>query len=254
MTNRSTPAAALAAPAGRAAPAPSLDSCGCERAAAIGNGPGDRPAESPAANIGAHFDAKIRRSGPGSAPVALHQTTQALIDLLGDPTGQSVLELGCGWGGLMLELLRAGAAHATGVELSAASIEQARARFEAAGLAARSSLRVGDGATAPLEPHDWVVLDRVICCYPDAAGLLANSMPATRRLFAFSVPNSRGLHGLAARTSRLLDNSWNLLMRRPCTTFVHDLGSIERTLRAAGFSRRAQATRGLWYIAVYERG
>ena len=153
----------------------------------------------------------------------------------------------------MLELLRAGAASATGLELSSASIEQARDRFAAARMADRVALAVGDGAEAALEPHDWVVLDRVICCYPDADALLANSMPAARRLFAFSVPMSRGWHGLAARVSRRLDNTWNLLRGRPCGTFVHDLDRLESALTAAGFSRLAFDTRGLWHIAVYER-
>jgi hypothetical protein len=97
------------------------------------------------------------------------------------------------------------------------------------------------------------VLDRVICCYPDAEKLLANSIPAARRRYAFSVPNSRGWRGLAARTSRRLDNGWNGARGRSCTTFVHDLDRIDRTLRSAGFERRAIEIRGLWYVAVYER-
>jgi hypothetical protein len=123
----------------------------------------------------------------------------------------------------------------------------------ALGLSERASLTVGDAAEAPLEPHDWVVLDRVICCYPDADKLLANSIPAARRRYAFSVPNSRGWRGVAARASRRLDNGWNGLLGRACTTFVHDLDRIERTLRESGFERHATDTRGLWFIAVYER-
>jgi hypothetical protein len=154
----------------------------------------------------------------------------------------------------MLEFLRGGAVRASGVELSGASIELATSRLATAGLTDRATLAVGDAANVPLEPHDWVVLDRVICCYPDAEALLANSMPAARRLYAFAVPNSRGLPGLAARASRWLDNGWNGLRGRPCATFVHDLDGLDGRLIADGFSRRVQATRGLWYVAVYERG
>jgi magnesium-protoporphyrin O-methyltransferase len=153
----------------------------------------------------------------------------------------------------MVELLRAGAAGVSGVELSRASIERARERFATSGLADRVTLAVGDGAEAALDPADWVVLDRVICCYPDADKLLANSIPAARRRYAFSVPNSRGLRGLAARASRLVDNGWNGLRGRSCTTFVHDLDRIDRTLRSAGFELSDSTTRGLWYVAVYER-
>ena len=203
------------------------------------------------ASIGAHFDSKVRRAGPG-AESSQHATSSALLELLGDATEQTVLELGCGRGGLMLELLRAGASGASGVELSGASIEQARGRFAESGLADRVSLTLGDAAKGGPDPHDWVVLDRVICCYPDADRLLANSIPAARRQYAFSVPNSRGWRGLAARASRWFDNTWNGLRRRPCATFVHDVDRIENALASAGFSRRASATRGLWYIAVYQ--
>lgn len=213
--------------------------CDCDAGPSIG------------ARIGAHFDAKVDRAGPGAG--SLHSTTQSLVALLGDSTERTVLELGCGRGGLMLELLRAGAAGAEGVDLSSASIERARERFAASGLADRVTLTLGDGAEAALDPADWVVLDRVICCYPDADKLLANSIPAARRRYAFAVPNSRGWRGVAARVGRLLDNVLNGLSRRSCTTFVHDLDRIDRTLRSAGFELSASATRGLWYVAVYDR-
>lgn len=183
----------------------------------------------------------------------MHATTRSILALLGDPNDRTVLELGCGRGGLMVELLRAGATGTDGLELSRASIEMARNRFAFLGLADKVTLTVGDAAEATLGPRDWVVLDRVICCYPDADKLLANSIPAARRRYAFSVPNSRGWRGLAARASRRLDNGWNGLRGRPCATFVHDLDRIDLSLRSAGFRRHASETHGLWYVAVYER-
>jgi SAM-dependent methyltransferase len=203
-----------------------------------------------ATSIGAHFDAKVRRGGPSGG---LHKATQGLLELLGDPSGRSILELGSGRGGFLLKVLRDGAARATGVELSAASLDDAHSRLDEAGFGERAALIVGDAATLALAPHDWVVLDRVICCYPDADTLVANSSGAALKLYAFSVPDSRGWRGFAARLSRALDNGWNRFRGRPCTTFVHDLNGVERALRAAGFERRAQSHRGLWYLGVFER-
>lgn len=221
-------------------PGPNSPSCACDPGPSIG------------ARIGAHFDSKVGRAGP-DVGTALHATTQAILRLLGDPTDRTVLELGCGRGGLLVELLGAGARSIDGVELSAVSVEIARNRLSALGLADKVTLSVGDAAEAALEACDWVVLDRVICCYPDADKLLANSIPSARRRYAFSVPNSRGWRGLAARASRRVDNGWNGFRGRACATFVHDLDRIDRSLRAAGFERRASETHGLWYVAVYER-
>jgi len=214
--------------------------CACDAGPSIG------------ARIGAHFDSKVNRAGPGVGS-PLHATTRSILDLLGDPHDRTVLELGCGRGGLIVELLRAGAASAGGVELSRGSVEIARNRFASLGLADMVTLTVGDAAEAALDPRDWVVLDRVICCYPDADKLIANSIPAARHRYAFSVPNSRGWRGLAARASRRLDNGWNGLRGRPCETFVHDLDRIDRSLRSAGFERHASEMHRLWYMAVYER-
>jgi SAM-dependent methyltransferase len=200
--------------------------------------------------IAAHFDAKVART-PSSG--GLHAVTRALLELMGDPGGRSVLELGSGRGGLMVELLRSGASTVAGLDLSGASVAAARERLAAEGLADRAVVEVGDGATCPLPPRDWVVLDRVICCYPDAAGLVANSMPAARSLYVFSVPESRGWAGLVARLSRALDNGWNRFRGRSCATFVHDIRDIDRMLAAGDFRLSRATRRGLWRVAVYER-
>ena len=164
-----------------------------------------------------------------------------------------MLELGCGRGGLLLQLVQAGAARATGVDLSRAGIDVARDRFERARLSDRVDLSVGDGAVVPLEPHDWVILDRVICCYPDVERLLANTLPAAKRIFAFTVPTSRGWRGVVARFVEWFENAWNTLFGQPCPGYVHDLGLIEERLSVAGFRLHHRARHRLWHIAIYER-
>jgi len=164
-----------------------------------------------------------------------------------------VLELGCGRGGLLVQLVQAGAMRATGVDLSPASIDAAGKRFEQAGLSERASLSVGDAARVPLEPHDWVILDRVICCYPDVERLVANTLPAARHLYAFTVPTSRGWRGVVARLDEWFENGWNQLRGQPCPGYVHDLDLIEKRLATAGFRPRHRDRQRLWHIAIYER-
>lgn len=175
----------------------------------------------------------------------------ALLSL--DPTGRTVLELGCGRGGLLLGLVQAGAARATGLDLSPASIDEARHRFAEAQLSDRVHLSVGDAARVPLEPHDWVILDAVICCYADVERLLGNTLPAARHLYAFTVPTSRGWRGVIARLDAWFENAWNTLRGPPCPGYVHDLDLIEERLATAGFRLRQRDHQRLWHIAVYER-
>lgn len=216
----------------------------------------DEPCACPTApRIARHFDTKVAaRLAKGQDPglVAVSRRLRgALLDL--DPAGRTVLELGCGRGGLLLELVQAGAVKANGVDLSAASIDVARTRFERARLSDRAHLSVGDAAYVPLEPHDWVILDRVMCCYPDVERLLANTLPAATRLYAFTVPTSRGWGGVIARLGEGVENVWNRMRGRPCPGYVHDLDLIEGRLASAGLRLRHRDRQGLWHIAVYER-
>ena len=205
--------------------------------------------------IARHFDAKVAERLAKCLDPGLVAVSQRLRDLLLslDPTEKTLLELGCGRGGLLLQLVRAGAARATGVDLSPASIDEARNRFERAQLSKGAHFSVGDAARVLLEPHDWVILDRVMCCYPDVERLLANTLPAARHIYAFTVPTSRGWRGVAARLEEWFENAWNTLRGRPCPGYVHNLDLIEERLATAGFGLRHRDHQGLWHIAVYER-
>src|SRR5688572_15997049 len=78
--------------------------------------------------------------------------------------GRSVLELGCGRGELSADLVRAGAARVTGMDLSPDNIEAARRISSEDELNDRLEFRVGNAAVADLSPHDVIVHHRVICC------------------------------------------------------------------------------------------
>ncbi|MEX1125099.1 MAG: hypothetical protein WEE53_05495, partial [Acidimicrobiia bacterium] len=113
---------------------------------------------------------------------------------------------------------------------------------------------VGDAASAQLETHDWVLLDRVICCYPSAEGLLVNALSAAGSRLAFAVPESRGWRGILNTVGWRLENFWNAARRRPtCPGHVHDVNAIQQTLANAGFRMVRYTRRALWYAAVFDR-
>jgi SAM-dependent methyltransferase len=206
--------------------------------------------------IARHFDEKMRERLARREMPQLHGVSRRLLQELTDGTevGPSVLELGCGSGALSVALVERGARHADGIDLSPASIELARRRAAEAGVDERASFRVGDGASLELEPHDWVVLDRVICCYRDADRLLANAIAAAHLRFAFSVPESRGTRGFINRAIAWLENATNRLRGGPCPGYVHPILRIELALAQAGFRSLRRRTVGLWHVAVFEHG
>ena len=114
--------------------------------------------------------------------------------------GRSVLEPGGGVGAVAIELLKAGAAHSTVVELSVGYEEVAAELAREAGVVERMERHVGDFAADGTEPADVVVLHRVVCCYPDYAGLLGAAAEKARQTVVFTYPPrnvfSRALLGL----------------------------------------------------------
>lgn len=167
--------------------------------------------------------------------------------------GRSVLEVGSGRGGLLVTLLRRGASRATGIDLSPEAVAAAERLADAAGVGDQCAVRVGDGAEGGLPEHDVVVLDRVICCYPDAAKLLRNTFPAARSTYAFVVPASRRLRGLMARVALGVENATRAIRRDPFRAFVHDVDVLDRMLSDAGFALRTHSRRRLWELRVYSR-
>jgi SAM-dependent methyltransferase len=165
----------------------------------------------------------------------------------------TVLELGCGMGALSVSLVESGASRVTGIDLSPGSIDVATRRAARAGLEAQAAFVVGDGASVTLTSHDWVVLDRMICCYRDAERLLENAISAAQRRIAFSIPESRGWRGIVNRPLWFVENVINFALRPYAPGYVHGIHTIEARLHRAGFRRLRSGYSGLWYLGVFER-
>ncbi|MEO6060144.1 MAG: class I SAM-dependent methyltransferase [Candidatus Limnocylindria bacterium] len=167
-------------------------------------------------------------------------------------SGRSMLEIGCGYGRILVGALLGGATRATGVELDPDALEEARERAAEAGVDERCELLEGDGAELDLQPHDLVVLDRVICCYVDGERLVERSAALAGTTLAMTIPESRGLRGA---WNRLLYPLGDLLdrLRGEDRVYLHDVRRIEARLVAAGFRLHRAEWLGKWYIGTYLR-
>ena len=162
-----------------------------------------------------------------------------------------MLEIGGGVGEIEIELLRSGAERATNVELSAAYEEQGRTLVEEAGLEDRIEWRYGDIAAdrelAP--PADVVVLNRVVCCYPDVQALVGAAAEKTHRALALSFPRNIWL----IRTAAVAINLWFRIRRSDFRFFVHSPESIVATARDGGLNLVQEHLGRFWQIAALER-
>jgi 2-polyprenyl-3-methyl-5-hydroxy-6-metoxy-1,4-benzoquinol methylase len=163
--------------------------------------------------------------------------------------GQTVLEPGGGIGAIEIELLRAGAARSTVVELSPGYDEVAAELALEAGVAERMERHVGDFAADGTEPADVVVLHRVVCCYPDYDGLLRVAAEKARRTLVFTYPP----RNLASRALLGLVNLWLRLRRTEFRTFAHPPERMIGVVRGAGFEPVARRRRGIWRGVAFSR-
>jgi magnesium-protoporphyrin O-methyltransferase len=159
--------------------------------------------------------------------------------------GATVLEIGSGVGYLHQTLLEQGAAHAVGVELSTAMLAEARARAARRALADRVTYHEGDFVTlaAQLAPAD------LVCCYPDARGLVQASAPLAQRAYAYTIPRDRRLTRVGVR----IGNFFLRLIGSPFRTFVHDPQQIEAWVRGLGFREADRQQTALWLTRVFVR-
>jgi 2-polyprenyl-3-methyl-5-hydroxy-6-metoxy-1,4-benzoquinol methylase len=182
----------------------------------------------------------------------LRGTARELAAMAGDVRGESVLEVGGGVGAIELELLAAGAERATNVELAATYEDEAAALARERHVEDRVERRVADfvAEAETFEPHDVVVMHRVVCCYPDADAMVgAGADHAERRLLLTYPQERRSVRaGLAVA---------NALLRMRGSTFqvyVHPRARIDAVAASHGLAlEERRRHRMIWESAVYAR-
>ncbi len=164
----------------------------------------------------------------------------------------SVLDLGCGAGGLSIELLKQGARDSVGFDLSPKMIKVASELAVTNLFEGRAKFQLGNAATAELPSSDIVVMDKVLCCYSELAPLLKNAMGASRAMLGFVVPQD---DGIAKWPLRLGVWVANLFLKRGggVPFYLHSLDLVDRTLRDSGFTRLRKRASRFWLVFLYSR-
>ena len=166
--------------------------------------------------------------------------------------GATVLEIGGGVGEIQVELLKAGAARSVNLELSQEYEGEARRLAEENGVADRIDRRFQDIATEPeaVEPAEVVVLNRVVCCYPDYERLLGAAADHARRLLVFSYPPRNTM----SRSIVTLTNWLQAVRGSDFRAFTHPPAAMLSVLDRRGLRRTYEHHGLVWQIAGLTRG
>jgi magnesium-protoporphyrin O-methyltransferase len=163
----------------------------------------------------------------------------------------TVLEIGGGVGEVQIELLKLGAARTLNLELSAAYENEAAQLLQKARAEDRADRRMHDIAADPdgVAAADVVVLNRVVCCYPDYERLLGAAAEHAERLLVFSYPRRNAI-------SRLLIRLQNLIFKlrgEEFRAFVHPPSAMFGVLEKRGLHLAYAHHPVIWQIAGFAR-
>ena len=193
-----------------------------------------------------HEARRFRRRG-------VERRARRLLDAVAEAlplAGATSLEVGAGIGALSLTLLERGGAHATTVDASPAAVRVARELAEERGVAGRLDAEVGDFARRRTEArYDVVILDRVVCCYPDWRALLIPATAAARGALALTYPRDVWYMRLA----RGVINAGMALFRKDFRFYVHPPAALHALLAGAGLEARVVGREGVWELVVARR-
>jgi magnesium-protoporphyrin O-methyltransferase len=164
--------------------------------------------------------------------------------------GATVLDVGGGIGAIDVELLGAGAASATTVELSDGYEEEAARLLADRGVEGRVARRVGDFVeeAGEIAPADVVVMHRVVCGYPDEEALVGAASDRAGRLLALTFPRDRFL-------VRTAFGAMNVFMRRlfDFEAYVRPTAAVLAPAEARGMRVVHEHRGAVWALAVLER-
>jgi magnesium-protoporphyrin O-methyltransferase len=187
-----------------------------------------------------------RRSG-------LDATSRRIVELLKEQgvVGLTLLEVGGGIGTIQIELLKAGLARAVSVELTPTYEDSAAELLREAGLEDRVERRVLDfvSAGAEVAAADIVVMNRVLCCYPDMPRLAGAAADHARGSLVMSFPKERWW----TRVVVWMANVGMALTRREFRIFLHPMDQIMATGRRHGLALALDRPGLFWQIAALRR-
>jgi len=171
------------------------------------------------------------------------------VEFLAHERVATLLEIGGGIGAAQIELLRRGVERATNVELSPGYEEVARALAREEGVGERVERLLGDAVTVDLPDADAVLLNRVVCCYPDYEALLAVSAAHARRFLVFSFPRD----GRIASAAMAVVNLLLRLRRRDFRGYAHPRAALLGAVERHGFRLVHERRTLVWQTAAFMR-
>ncbi len=165
--------------------------------------------------------------------------------------GTSLLEIGCGVGGLHLTLLKQGAVSATGIDISEGMLQGAKQLAQEMGFDKQTTYILGDfvQTNSEISEADITILDKVVCCYENVDELLETSLAKTRKIYALSFPRPT----LFIKTMFHVPIVLGKLLKWSFHPYWHEWHQILQTIEQNGFTQTFHKHTFVWDVRVFEK-
>lgn len=196
---------------------------------------------------------EARREAQRYRRKGLDATSRRIVDFVKAQgvAGRTVLEVGGGIGSIQIELLKAGATHATSIELTPTYEEVAMELLKEAGLEDRVERHIMDFAEAndAVSTADIVILNRVICCYWNMPKLAGAAADHAREVLALSFPRE----GWWMEAGIAFMDLVLRVMRREFQAFYHPPKKILATCEQYGLKPIVSRSGIAWAVVALRR-
>ena len=164
---------------------------------------------------------------------------------------RTVLEIGCGVGGLLITLLNKGAAFATGIDASQGMIEKAQENAMHLQLNNKMEFLHGDFVSIEdaVSGSEVVVLDRVLCCDSNPELLIRKTALKAEKIYAVSFPRDFFPVRIFVKTGIAIAKLFPVKF----LPFYHEPSLFERWIEEQGFTLKYSRCTFLWQVLVYRR-
>jgi hypothetical protein len=207
---------------------------------------------SPAGYRWAFSERRARREASRYERRGLDATSRRIVELLKTQgvEGLTLLEIGGGVGAIQIELLKAGVTRAVSVELTPTYEQAAGDLLRRYGLEDRVERKLMDFAEAgdQVAAADIVIMNRVICCYPDMPKLTAAAAAHTQRLLLLSFPKGTWWTRMCLAVANLVLRA----TRRGFQVFVHPPGAILATANGNGLAVMRNRAGVFWQVVALQ--
>jgi 2-polyprenyl-3-methyl-5-hydroxy-6-metoxy-1,4-benzoquinol methylase len=208
---------------------------------------------SPSGYRWAFSERRARREARRYELRGLDATSLRIVELLKleGVESRTLLEVGGGVGAVQIELLKAGVTRAVSIEMTPTYEKAAGDLLRKAGLEDRVERKLMDfaEAAADVEVADIVIMNRVICCYPDMPKLARAAAAHTRHVLVLSYPRQTWWTRLGLSLGNLVLRA----TRRRFQVFVHRPERILATAADGGLTTTLNQAGIFWQVTAFRR-